>query len=348
MRFGNATASDATPRGAFRVENVNDGVVRRRGHARRYADAVRLPGELEIQRRADRRARARAGEGSRHPWRPARLRHRSAVAGVDLRRRGDTDGAAGRVIAAEYEVANLDAGALARRRRRERLTVCTPMAASSSPPESRGAPRPRLRRRAHACRESVTSAASRPRGGELGPMLQGHRCRRHVALPRRTSRGDAILRGLAEGVYELTATAGEQRPSSRAPWVRRIDLREDTEVAIELGGAIDLRPRGRRRERRPGARRRRENALRRPGRDGLPWRRLDAAAAPPASSPTRTCPRATFSIDATKEGYGDRRALGSRCAPTPRSTRSCSSSRASDGLRLRVAGDARLRCPSSR
>ena len=215
--------------GAFRVESVKDGayVVEATVEARGRGG---LPGELQVQGAPISGLEIVIEKGGVI---------RGTLSGLDLDQlsqvtvfadSGD-NGAPGRVIAAEYEIANLEAGAwrvtgevrdhgLSRRRPR------------GDRGRTGGAPRSRLRRRARAVRNGD---ATRAAAVASSVSLQGL-----DVSARRNARADHegryVLRGLAEGVYELAATAGTGR-GARAPWVSRIELSEDTEIAIELGGA---------------------------------------------------------------------------------------------------------------
>jgi hypothetical protein len=148
--------------------------------------------------------------------------------------------------------------------------------------------------------------------------------------------GRFVLRGVAEGSYELAASAGGGGASTRAPWVRRLDLREDTELSIELGGGsvtglvLDAESG----DPLAGA----DVRLRYAGSESMgfsgPERRTSGAAGEFAYEDV---PEGIFSIEATKQGYASDSAqlevradseLDAVVLELP----------PSEGLRLRVAG----------
>jgi hypothetical protein len=146
--------------------------------------------------------------------------------------------------------------------------------------------------------------------------------------------GHFVLRGLAEGTYELSASPSGN--AARAPWVRRLDVREDTEVAIELGGGsvsglvLDADTG----DPLPGANVR----LRYGGADPSGFRgaerRITGAGGEFAYEDV---PEGIFSVEASKEGYGsDSARLEVRADSEVEAV--VLELTPSEGLRLRVAG----------
>jgi protocatechuate 3,4-dioxygenase beta subunit len=150
---------------------------------------------------------------------------------VALSARSETGFGQGRVVGAEYEIANLDAGA---------WLVTGEVRAHGLHASGRVTLEPGVEARLDLDFEAgITLSGAVTRRGQpaAGSMISLRGL--DVAVQRGATvdfEGRYLLRGLEEGVYEVRVSSAPSGGGTRAPWLRRIELREDTELAIELGG----------------------------------------------------------------------------------------------------------------